>query len=373
MRIAMVSAFYPYRGGIAQFGAMLYRALEKDHDLLALTFKRQYPNVLFPGSSQFVKEEDNADPIPTKRVLDSVNPITFRRTAKNIDQFEPDLIITQYWMTFFGPALGGVHKAVKSKAKKLAILHNVTPHEKRFFDAPANRYFLKKNDGFVVMSDVVQKDLLAIKPDAKFLRIDHPVYNQFGARLQRDVALRTLGLETNQKYLLFFGFIRDYKGLDILLEALRKLDPSYHVLVAGEAYGSFDKYAEFIHDNKLGKRVHVFNTYISDEEVKTYFSAADVCMLPYKSATQSGITAISHHFELPIIATDVGGLKESIVDGETGLVVNNPNSTELAVAVNRFFDSHDPEAMRNAIRKRNSENTWENFAARILEFAETLA
>lgn len=372
MRIALVSAFYPYRGGIAQFGGMLYRELEKEHDVVTYTFKRQYPNFLFPGTSQFVTEEDNADPIPSERTIDSVNPITFKKTARKIDKGNPDLVITQYWMTFFGPAFGNIHKSLKSGAKRLAILHNVIPHEKRFFDGPANRYFLKHNDGFVVMSDVVMNDLLSINPDAKYLRIDHPIYNQFGAGVSKDEALSTLNLPAGKKFLLFFGFIRKYKGLDLLLEALNLLDEEYHVIVAGEIYGSFDEYQALIDKYKLQDRVHMFTEYISDEEVKTYFSAADVCMLPYKSATQSGITAIAHHFEMPIIATDVGGLKETIEHQTTGLVVDRANGTEIADAVKAFFNEFDPEAMRTAIRKRNAENTWENFTKRILEFAETL-
>ncbi|XOV67383.1 MAG: glycosyltransferase [Fluviicola sp.] len=372
MRIALISAFYPYRGGIAQFGAMLYRELEKEHELVTYTFKRQYPNFLFPGTSQFVTDEDNADVIPSKRTVDSINPITFKRTAKQIDQFHPDLVITQYWMTFFGPAFGNIHKSMKSGAKRLAILHNVIPHEKRFFDGPANRYFLKQNEGFVVMSDVVMNDLLSIKPDAKFLRIDHPTYNQFGTGIPKEEALAKLSLPKDKKYLLFFGFIRKYKGLDLLLEALHQLDEEYHVIVAGEVYGSFDEYQTLIDQYQLQERVHMFTEYISDEEVKTYFSAADVCLLPYKSATQSGITAIAHHFEMPIIATDVGGLKESIEHKITGLIVEQPDKLEIANAIQAFFVDFNPDTMREAIRKRNAENTWENFSKRILEFAETL-
>ncbi len=372
MRIALISAFYPYRGGIAQFGAMLYRVLEKEHELTAYTFRRQYPGILFPGTSQFVTEEDNADPIPAHRTIDSLNPITFRRTAKKIDRSNPDLVITQYWMTFFGPALGQIHKSLKSDAKQVAILHNVIPHEKRFFDTPANKYFLKHNDGFVAMSDVVLKDLLSIKPDAKYLRIDHPVYNQFGALLPKAAALKELGLPEGEKYLLFFGFIREYKGLDLLIEALSQLNEEYHVIVAGEVYGSFDKYQSLIDSLGLGERVHTFTQYISDEEVKTYFSAADVCMLPYKSATQSGITAIAHHFEMPIIATDVGGLKESIEHGVSGLIVDKAESEGIAKAIESFFSEHNPDSMREVIRKHNEENTWENFAAQIIEFAQAL-
>jgi len=372
MKIALLSAFYPYRGGIAQFGAMLYRALEEDHEVKAYTFKRQYPKILFPGASQLVSEDDKADAIPAERILDTIQPLSFAKSAKRILEDAPDLIISQYWMTFFGPAFGGVHKKIGNKAKRITILHNVIPHEKRFFDARANRYFLKHNDAFVVLSDKVRDDLLSLKPDAKFLRIDHPVYNQFGPKLERESALKTLQLDPSKKYLLFFGFVREYKGLDLLLEALNQLPEDIHLIVAGEVYGTFDKYQSIIDQHKLAPRVHLFTNYISDEEVTTYFSASDVCILPYKGATQSGITAVAHHFDMPLIATDVGGLKENIQHGVTGLIVDQPKSEQIAAAISTYFESNSKEAMSAAIAVQKTENNWENFAQKIVEFAKSL-
>ena len=372
MKIALLSAFYPYRGGIAQFGAMLYRSLEQNHEVTAFTFKRQYPGMLFPGTSQMVTEEDKADPIPAMRVLDSIQPFSFGKTAREIRKTEPDILISQYWMTFFGPSFGAVHKKLGKNVKRISILHNVIPHEKRFFDGPANRYFLKQNEAFVVLSDVVLKDLLSIRPDAKYLRIDHPVYSHFGARIPREDALKKLGLSPDNKYLLFFGFIREYKGLDILLESLNVLDSDIQVIVAGETYGSFENYQKLIDAHNLGNRVHLFNQYISDDEVAVYFSASDVCMLPYRSATQSGITAIAHHFEVPIIATDVGGLKEKVKDGENGLIVEKPEAKLISNAIKSYFEEDLTEKFRASIREDNARNTWENFAEKIVEFAQSL-
>lgn len=371
MKIALLSTFYPYRGGIAQFGAKLYRALEEENEVKAFTFKRQYPSFLFPGKTQFVESSDNADPIPTLRVLDSTNPLSFARTARAINEFHPDVLISQYWMTFFGPAIGSVHKKVKG-AKKVSIIHNMIPHEKRFFDQPANRHFLKYNDGFVVMSQTVRDDLLSLKPDAKYVLIDHPLYDQFGDLIPRDKAIETLGLDPDKKYLLFFGFIRDYKGLDLLLNALLDLDAEYELIIAGEVYGSFEKYQEIIDQNELNERVHLFNDYIPDDQVTNYFSASDVCILPYKGATQSGITAVSHHFELPIIATDVGGLKETIGHGETGLIVENPDSKLIASAVQEYFEKDMKPVFSEKIRNEKAERSWPNFAKKVVEFIETL-
>ncbi len=371
MKIALLSVFYPYRGGIAQFSAMLYRALEKEHQLKAYTFSRQYPNVLFPGTSQFVTKDDNADKIPAKRTLDSVNPFTFVKTAKEINAFDPDLFISQYWMTFFGPAIGGVQKKLKKGTKRISILHNVIPHEKRFFDNFANKSFLKHNEGFVVLSDAVLKDLLSIVPDAKYLRIDHPVYNQFGEKTERNTALESLGLDQSKKFLLFFGFIRDYKGLGLLLKALADLPDDFELIVAGEIYGSFEKYQQIINAKNLGNRVHLYNQYIPDDEVATYFSASDVCILPYRSATQSGITAIAHHFNLPIIATDVGGLKETIEHEKTGLMIQ-PDVDELKNAIQLYYTENRQTLFSEEIKRNKKDNSWENFAEKVIAFAEEL-
>ncbi|MCH2224397.1 MAG: glycosyltransferase [Crocinitomicaceae bacterium] len=371
MKISCLSTFYPFRGGIAQFNASLYRELEKNNEVKAFTFKRQYPKILFPGETQFVQEGDEADKITAERVLDSINPLSYWKTAKKIREFKPDLILTKYWMTFFGPSLGTVLKRNKL-AKRISILDNVIPHERRFFDMPSNRFFLKHNDGFVVMSDKVLKDLLSIKPDAKYLRIDHPVYDHFGEKKDRKSVLEKLGLSEDKKYLLFFGFIREYKGLDLLIQAMKYVAEDVHLIVAGETYGSFDKYQAEIDASSAKNRIHLYNQYISDDEVAEFFSISEVCVLPYKGATQSGITAISHHFELPIIATDVGGLKESILHMQNGLIVKYPEPKLIAESIETYFKENLKSKFEMDLKKIKEENSWSNFARRVLEFAETI-
>lgn len=277
-------------------------------------------------------------------------------------------------MTFFAPSLGYVFGRLKGKAIRISVLDNVIPHERRFFDHAFNRYFLKRNDGFIVMSDKVLKDLLHYRPDAKYVRMDHPVYDHFGARLVQKDALNDLGISytAEHKYLLFFGIIRKYKGLDLLIEAMSKLGSEYQLIIAGEVYGSFDEYQNLIDQYGLNDRVHVFNRYIPDDQVGLYFSASDVCVLPYRSATQSGIISISKHFEIPVIATDVGGLKESITHGETGLMVDAPEPDRIADAVQTFFTSELKETCKLLIREENQRNSWSSFCARILEFSEEI-
>jgi glycosyltransferase involved in cell wall biosynthesis len=372
MRIAFLSTFYPFRGGIAQFNALMYRAFEKEHTVKAFTFKRQYPNFLFPGETQYVTNEDIADEIPSEEVLDSINPITYLSTAKKVKLFAPDIFITKYWMTFFGPSLGYVAKKLNKKAKRISVLDNVIPHEKRFFDGFCNRYFLKNNDGFIVMSDAVLRDLLSIKPDAKYIRVNHPVYNHFPAPIRQEIAKHTLKLDVNKKTLLFFGFIRDYKGLDLLIQAMDLLDDTYQLIIAGEVYGSFDKYQLLIDNSKAKNRIALYNQYIGDNEVADYFSAADVCILPYKSATQSGITSIANHYNLPIIATNVGGLKETIHHLKTGLIVENPSIIEIAESIRLYFDENYKSFFASEIEKEKQENSWENFAQKIVAFSKTI-
>lgn len=374
MKITFLSTFYPYRGGIAQFNANLYRELEKQqHELQVVTFSRQYPDFLFPGETQLVTEKDVVDSIPAKRWLDSINPFTYRSTARKINRFQPELLIMRYWMTFFGPALGTVAKKMRPSTIRISILDNVIPHEHRFFDKPFNRYFLKHNDGFVVMSDSVLADLLSLKPDAKYLRIDHPLYDHFGKRLTREDACVRLGIDPSKKIILFFGFIRDYKGLDILLDATASLSDDYCVVVAGEVYGSFEKYDQQIKKLGIQNKLKLFNNYISDQEVPVYFSAADVCALPYKSATQSGITAIAMHFNLPVIATDTGGLKELIHHGKTGLIVDQPDAALLTQAFQRYFNEGLKEPFAQQLEVEKTKDSWANFAAKLIDFSKEIS
>jgi glycosyltransferase involved in cell wall biosynthesis len=373
MRIAYLSTFYPYRGGIAQFNASLYREFERQgHEVKAFTFTCQYPGILFPGKTQFVTEDETADEIPSERVLNTVNPFSYLKAASEIKKFNPDILIMKYWMSFFGPSLGTVAKMMPKHTKVITILDNVIPHEKRFFDRPFTQYFLNGNDGFVAMSEVVQNDLLTLQPEAHYIKRDHPLYDHFGQKLDKIEARGKLKLKSDKKTLLFFGFIRDYKGLDVLLEAFDFLDDSYQLVIAGETYGSFDKYQQQIEKMKNKANVFVFNDYITDSQVPVFFSASDVCVLPYKSATQSGITSIAYHFDVPLIATDVGGLKESISHLITGLIANECSAEEIAFQIRTYFDEQLQEPFEKNIRKLKKDLSWENFAKALLEFSQTI-
>lgn len=373
MKIAYLSTFYPFRGGIAQYNAALFRQFEKEHSIMAFTFTRQYPDLLFPGKSQYVESGDVADKIESIRVLDSINPFNWGVAARKIMDFHPDLLLMKFWMPFFGPSLTSVaNKLRKNGTKIISILDNVMPHEKRPGDIFFTRRFLNANDGFIAMSNTVKNDLLKLKPGAVFNFHAHPLYDHFGAKLDKAEARQTLGIPEDKKVLLFFGFIRGYKGLDVLLNALKLLDESFIVLVAGEVYGSFDEYDRIIAENNLGERVIRHIKYIGDNEVPAYFSASDVCVLPYKSATQSGIIGITYHFDLPVIATDTGSLREMVEPYGAGMIIDKAEPAMLSEAINKYFNDNLYREFSDNIDKYKTENNWKTLAESILELYDKL-
>ncbi|MFI5164223.1 MAG: glycosyltransferase [Bacteroidia bacterium] len=372
MKLAYLSTFYPFRGGIAQFNASLYRAFEKNNSVKAFTFTRQYPDFLFPGETQLVTAKDNADKIPSERILDTMNPFTYSSAAKKIEKFSPDILLMKYWMSYMAPSLGTVAKKIKKRSKVITILDNVIPHEKRFFDESFTKYFLKQNHGFVVMSDSVKKDLLKLVPKAKCIFHPHPLYDHFGKKVDIDLAREKLNIPSGKKVILFFGFIRDYKGLDLLIDAMSKLNDEYVLVIAGEVYGSFDKYDQQIEKLGVKNKISLHVRYISDDEVPLFFSSADVCVLPYRSATQSGITSISYHFDLPLIATDTGGLKESILHNKTGIIVDSPDPNMIAKAIENYFSRNLKSKFQDEIKLLKSQLSWSSLANAIIEFSKSL-
>ena len=272
--------------------------LGKAHTVRAFNFTRQYPGILFPGKTQYVTADDDAVSIESTALLDTVNPFSYVKTLKEIRKWQPDLVVMSYWMSWFAPSLGFIARRLRKSCKVVSVLHNVIPHEPKFFDAPLTRYFLSGCDGNICLCDEVADDLRRLSPGADSLTLFHPIYGHFGERIPREEACSSLGIDPGKKTLLFFGLIREYKGLDILLRAFPNLDSSYQLVVAGEPYGSFDRYQEIIDSSGCADRIHLFTHYIKDSEVKTYFSATDLVVLPYRSATQSGINAIAYCIDI---------------------------------------------------------------------------
>ncbi len=373
MKIAFLSVFYPYRGGISQFNSLLLEALEKNNEVEAFNFTRQYPQILFPGSTQYVTEKDSILKTKSVRVLDSINPFTYFSTARKIRKQSPQLLILGYWIPFLAPALGMVAKLLRKNGTKIiSVLHNVTPHENRLGDYQLSKFFLNQNDGFVVMSKAVRDDLLAILPNAKYMLHPFPIYSQFGAAIDKKEARQLLNIPQDKNILLFFGLIRDYKGLDIAIDAFDQLNEDYFLVIAGECYGKFDEYQEQINRNKNKDRISKNIKYIADNEVATYFSAADLNVLPYKTATQSAVVALAYQFNSPVLVTDVGGLREMVEPYGTGLVVDKPEPNMIYEGINNFFRKKMENECKANIEKFKLDYSWDNLAKSIETFYQEL-
>lgn len=373
MKTAILSAFHPFRGGIAQFNGNLYHELGKIADVKAYNYSRQYPGFLFPGKTQYVSAGDDSFPIDSEAVLDTANPFNWPSAARKIRAWGPDLLLMRYVMPYFAPSLGSVARLMGSSCKVVAIADNIIPHERHIIDKPFTKYFLRSLDGCVTLCDAVSDDLRKWAPDLPCKVIFHPLYSHFGEKLPRGEAERRLGLEPGRKNLLFFGLIREYKGLDILLEAFDTLPDDYQLIIAGECYGSFDKYQAAIDASPAKSRIHIFRHYIDDADVKLYFSAADLTVLPYRSATQSGVSSASYHFDVPMVVTAVGGLKETIGDTGTGLVADSPDPAAIAAAIRGYFGNPDiKDRCLQSIERERKRLSWESFSEELLNFAAEL-
>jgi len=371
MKITIVSPAYPLRGGIANFTGLLYRQLTKENEVTVVTFSRQYPSFLFPGKTQFEPNEIH-NKIPAEIILDSINPLNWKKVGKKIRNDAPDLLIFAYWLSFFAPSFTEISKTVKrnGKTKVMTICHNVIPHEPKPFDRMLTKMFFKHVDSFITLSDSVAEDLQRIIPNAKQKLLFHPVYSIFGNSVNKETARKRLGTSTS-KVVLFFGFIRDYKGLDTLLEALSLLDENdITAIIAGEYYSDKEKYIKLIEKFGLQNKVKLFNDFIPAEEVKYFFSAADVVLLPYKNATQSGIIQIANNFRKPVIATNVGGLGEMVLEGKTGYVVPPDNPKEFAQALKKFYENYDEDYYSNNVEVEARKYSWETFSGELLSFAK---
>jgi len=369
-KVVFFSALPPYRGGISDFSELVVSAMEQLCDLKAFTFKKQYPNFLFPGKTQ-LSQNKLAKSYP--RIVSGFNPLSYFSAVRQLKKSSPTIFITNYWMTFFAPMNVFFSKGLNKSCLKIAIIHNLIPHEKRFFDKVFNRMFVKSYDGFIVLSESVKKDLLAIDPAAKHCLLKHPSYNQFGEKITREEAAAALGLDPTKKILLFFGLIRNYKGLDLLLQAFSNLNNEFSLVIAGEVYGEEITFTNLIAKSK-NKNIHFVNQFIDEQDVKLYFSVADLCVLPYKSATQSGIQALANSFCLPVLISNVGGLAEDIVDEKNGFILNDINPLAIQNKIEEIFNENKLTQVEENLKLKNLlfNDTWTNFSDSLIQFCDTL-
>ena len=346
--------------------------LGKSHSVKAFTYSRQYPSILFPGKTQYVGPDDEAVKVDAEPLVDTINPFSWRKAARKIMAWQPDVLILRYWMSWFAPALGVIARRCRGP-KVIALIDNALPHERHFFDRPLAKWFFSACDGFITLSPSVSADLQSMVPAARFDEIPHPLYTHFGSKIPKEQAEDLLGLSHGPRNLLFFGLIREYKGLDVLLEAFRGLDERYRLIVAGEPYGSFDKYKEIIESLPGKDRVVLHTDYIKDSDVKKYFSAADLVVLPYKSATQSGIAAISYHFDIPLVTTLTGSIGCAVQEAGTGIAVPPSDPAAVAGAIERYFNEEGvADSCKAAIAAEKERLSWKNFCTALVDFAASI-
>ena len=370
MHITLIGPAYPYRGGIASFTERLALAFEQQGATVNIcTFTLQYPPFLFPGATQF---SSDAPPVglTIERRINSVNPVSWYMTGRRLKQQRPDLIVTQFWLPFMGAAFGTIHRLAKSNqhTQVVGITHNVVPHEKRPLDQQLTNYFVQSCDGFVAMSRSVLNDLEQFTSNTNKVFIPHPVYDNFGEKVDKKTARQYLHIDENEKLILFFGLIRQYKGLDWLIEAMN--DPQLRqlnvkLLIAGEYYEPAEPYEQLIAKYSLQDRVLLHTRFIPNDEVKYYFSAADMVVQPYRRATQSGISQMAYHFERPMLVTNVGGLPEIVAHEQVGYVVE-PNPSAIAQAIANFYTQNREQAFTQQVAAQKHLFSWQAMAQGIL-------
>jgi glycosyltransferase involved in cell wall biosynthesis len=376
LKIISIGPGYPLRGGISNFNTALCRNLvSSGHDITLLSFSLQYPGFLFPGTSQ-VEPGDPPEGLTINPLINSINPLSWIRTARVVRRMEPDLVIMHHWMPFIAMSMGSIARRLGRKRRYpvIAVCHNVIPHEKQSGWKILNRRLLKRCDGFIVLSRSVLDDLNLFTNSSMKKFVPHPIYDIFGDAVDREEAARYLGLDPGQKYLLFFGLVRKYKGLDLLLKAFslaRDQVKDLKLVIAGEFYSGREEYLDLISKLNIGESILFRDQFIPAGEVKYYFSLADLVVQPYRTATQSGISQIAYHFGNPMLVTNVGGLPEIVPDGKVGYVTG-VNEEEIAGAILDFYNNSRAAEFRKNIETEKKRFSWDSMSSEILQLADDI-
>jgi glycosyltransferase involved in cell wall biosynthesis len=361
MKVLIIGPAYPLRGGLATFNQRLCRQfMDEGHDCSIVSFSLQYPSFLFPGTTQY-SSDPPPEGITIHTLINSVNPLNWLVVGRCLKKWKPDLIVVRFWLPFMGPALGTILRLVKKNqhTKIVCIADNVVPHEKRPGDTAFTRYFLKSCDAFITMSEKVMKDLRRFEPQKPAMQVQHPLYDNFGPAVSKEEARRHLGLTVDEKIILFFGFIRSYKGLDLLLQAMadEKIKATgIRLLVAGEFYEDEKPYQELIERLQLQSSIILRTQFIPDNEVRYYLCSGDCVVQPYRNATQSGVTPLAYHFEKPMIVTNVGGLPDLVPHRKVGWVCE-PEPASIAEAILKFYELGE-DCFLPGLREEKQKYSW---------------
>jgi len=376
-KIVIVGPAHPLRGGgMSTFNERLAKAYsDTGNDVEIFSFSLQYPSFLFPGKSQFT-DEPAPEGLKINSTINSINPLSWIKTGNRIKKLKPDIVIIRYWIPFMGPALGTIARRIRKNKLStiIAITDNVIPHEKRAGDKAFTRYFMKPVHAFITMSESVMKDLNIFDKGKPKALCQHPLYDNYGASIPRAEALELLDLSKDHTYLLFFGLVRKYKGLDLLLHALADKRLSHiplKLMVAGEFYDDFEPYRQLVKDLGISNIVIMNNEFIPNAEVVRYFCAADLVVQPYRDATQSGVTQVAYHFDKPMVVSNVGALPEMVPDGKAGYVVE-PEAGQIAEAIRKYFDEEKEREFTENVISEKKKYSWDVFLQAIGELADKI-
>ena len=367
MNIVLLGTAYPFRGGLATFNERLARQLQAEgHQVEIITFTLQYPSFLFPGKTQYSTEKPPTD-LRISQLVNSCNPLNWIKVGRRIQAMQPDLLISCYWMAFFAPCFGIIQRLAQrnGKTRCIALVHNMIPHEPSMLDKLFAPFFVRNTNGFVALSESVVNDIASIdKKDKPKTSYPHPIYDHYGEQMTHEKACQALNLNPENQYMLFFGLVRAYKGLDLLLDAFGKVKdqlPKLQLIIAGEFYEDEDKYRTQIANNGLTDRVVIKNEFIADADLRKYFGAADLIVQPYKSATQSGVTQVAFHFEKPMLVTNVGGLGEIVHDHQMGYAVE-PNAEAIAEAITDYYTQNRQADYTQYLIQQKGRYAWTGMA-----------
>jgi glycosyltransferase involved in cell wall biosynthesis len=371
-KVIIVGSAYPLRGGgISTFNERMCKAfIEEGFDCKIFSYKLQYPSLFFPGKSQYTDEPPPKD-TPIETLVNSINPINWIKVGQRLSKENPEIVILRYWMPFFGPCLGTIARVLRRRnrnVKIVAITDNIIPHEPNLLDKVLTRYFVNSVSRYVTLSQAVMAELKDYSTTLKVVFTPHPLYDNFGEAVSKDEACSGIGVDPKYTNLLFFGFIRDYKGLDILLEAFEKVleqNKSVRLMIVGEFYGNKEKYLPIIEKEGLAEYIYLNDNYIENSEVYKYFCASDILVQPYKTASQSGVSQVAYHFNKPMIVTNVGALPEMVPDGRVGFVTN-VDSNEVADAILKYIEYSDKDFFIRNIQKEKEKYSWEVFVSNLM-------
>jgi len=370
LKVFIIGPAYPLRGGPAKFNENLCEELIKaGHDAQLISYSLQYPNFLFPGSSQFETNSKAPNHLKIHTLINTVNPFNWFKVAYFIKIQKPDFILFRFWLPFFGPSLGTIAKLVKSKTKVLALTDNIIPHEKRFGDKAFTNYFVKNCDGFIAMSKTVLSDISKFTSNINKVYSPHPMYETYGEIVTQNEARAKLNLNKEDKIILFFGLIRHYKGLDILLEAMANDNikkQNIKLLIAGEFYENKKPYLELIAKHNLQNIIILHDKFIANEDIRYYFCASNLVAQTYRKATNSGVTMIGYYYEKPMLVTNVGGLAEIVPNDKCGYVVEN-NIEKISEKINDYFVNNRETLFTQNVKLEKKKYEWDSFIKVLLE------